>query len=35
MSGKFGDWLFGKWGPLEKAAGEWIKDVIWPEGAFC
>ena len=35
MSGKFGDWLYGKWGPLEKAAGEWIKDVIWPEGAFC
>lgn len=35
MSGKFGNWLFGKWGPMERTAGEWIKDVIWPEGAFC
>ena len=35
MSKKLENWLFGKWGPLEKAAGEWIKDVIWPEGAFC
>lgn len=35
MSGKFGKWLFGKWGPLERSAGEWIKDVVWPEGAFC
>ena len=31
MSKKLENWLFGKWGPLEKAAGEWIKDVIWPE----
>lgn len=31
----FGRWLFGKWGPLEKQSLEWLKDVLWPEGAFC
>ena len=32
---KFDSWLFGKWGPLEKQSLEWLKDVLWPEGAFC
>ena len=31
----FGRWLFGKWGPLEKQSMEWLKDVLWPEGALC
>ena len=35
MSLKFGSWLFGKWGPLEKSLANWTKDVLWPEGAFC
>jgi len=35
MSSDFGKWLFGKWGPLEKQSLEWLKDVLWPEGAFC
>ncbi len=34
-SGKFESWLFGKWGPLEKSIGNWLKDVLWPEGALC
>ena len=34
-AGKFESWLFGKWGPLEKSIGNWIKDVLWPEGALC
>ena len=34
-SGRFESWLFGKWGPLEKSAADWVKDVLWPEGAFC
>ena len=34
-SRRFGEWLFGKWGPLEKQSLEWLKDVLWPEGAFC
>ena len=33
--GPFESWLFGKWGPLEKAATSWLQDVVWPEGAFC
>ena len=31
----FETWLFGKWGPLEKALARWGKDVIWPEDALC
>ena len=31
----FESWLFGKWGPLEKALAAWGRDVVWPEGAFC
>ncbi len=31
----FEKWLFGKWGPLEKALAGWTKDVLWPEGALC
>ena len=31
----FESWLFGKWGPMEKALADRIKDVVWPEGAFC
>lgn len=34
-AGKFESWLFGKWGTLEKSIGNWIKDVLWPEGALC
>ncbi|MBR3334685.1 MAG: ComF family protein [Clostridia bacterium] len=35
MSKKTDSLLFGKWGLLEKSAGKWIMDVLWPEGAFC
>ena len=31
----FEKWLFGKWGPLEKALAAWGRDVIWPENVFC
>ena len=31
----FESWLFGKWGPLEKAILARARDIIWPEGAFC
>lgn len=31
----FETWLFGKWGPLEKALLARAKEIIWPEGAFC
>ena len=31
----FESWLFGKWGPLEKAVIARLKEIIWPEGAFC
>ena len=34
-SGKLESWLFGKWGPLESSLAKWIRDVLWPEGAFC
>ena len=34
-SRKFEDWLFGKWGPLEKSLAAWTKDVVWPEEALC
>lgn len=29
------DWLFGRWGPVEKQLLSWTKDVLWPEGALC
>ena len=32
---KFESWLFGRWGLPEKALAGWIRDVLWPEGAFC
>ncbi len=31
----FESWLFGKWGPLEKAILSRIREIVWPEGAFC
>jgi predicted amidophosphoribosyltransferase len=31
----FESWLFGKWGPLETAVIARLKEIIWPEGAFC
>ena len=31
----FETWLFGKWGPLEKASAAWLRDVIWPGNMFC
>jgi len=31
----FESWLYGRWGPLEKALASRVKDMIWPEGAFC
>ncbi len=31
----FESWLFGKWGPLEKALLSRIREIVWPEGAFC
>ena len=31
----FEKWLFGKWGPLEKALAAWGRDVIWPENVLC
>lgn len=34
-SHQFESWLFGKWGPLEKSLANWIRDVLWPEDAFC
>ena len=31
----FENWLFGKWGLLEKAFAGRIREAVWPEGAFC
>ena len=31
----FESWLFGKWGLLEKALADRVKEMIWPEGVFC
>ncbi len=31
----FESWLFGKWGPLEKAILAKAREIIWPEGALC
>ena len=31
----FESWLFGKFGPAERAAANWLKDVVWPECALC
>ena len=31
----FSSWLFGRWGPLEKALAARVKEMIWPEGVFC
>ena len=33
--GAFESWLFGKWGPLGHAAALRIREMVWPEGAFC
>lgn len=33
--GRFESWIFGKWGPLEKALLSRAEDLIWPEGALC
>ena len=36
MSGKkLESWLFGKWGPLEKSLAGRVKDLLYPEDAFC
>lgn len=36
MSGlSFENWLFGKWGLLSRSLAAWLKEVIFPEGAFC
>ena len=35
MNSAFEQWLFGKWGRLFGPVSAWLKDVIWPEGAFC
>ena len=34
-SGRLENWLFGKWGLLEKTLMNWAKDILWPEGALC
>ena len=31
----FESWLFGKFGPAERAAAAWLRDAVWPEGALC
>ena len=31
----FENWLFGKWGFIERSLAAWLKDVVYPEGAFC
>ena len=31
----FDSWLFGKFGPAERAAAAWLRDALWPEGALC
>lgn len=28
-------WLFGKFGPAERAAAAWLRDAVWPEGVLC
>ena len=32
---KFDAWLFGKFGPAERAAAAWLRDAVWPEVALC
>ena len=34
-AGAFEIWLFGKFGPAERAAADWLRDAVWPEGALC
>ena len=29
------NWLFGKWGVLERTFGAWLRDLVYPEGALC
>lgn len=31
----FESWLFGKFGPAEHAAADWLRDAVWPECALC
>ena len=31
----FETWLFGRFGPVERAAAAWLRDTVWPEGALC
>ena len=36
MSSKaFETWLFGRWGGLTRTAAAFLRDAVWPEGAFC
>ena len=34
-AGAFREWLFGRWGPLEKVLASRILEIVWPEDAFC
>ena len=34
-AGAFENWLFGKFGPAERAAAGWLLGAVWPEGALC
>ena len=31
----FQAWLYGRWGPLGKSLGFWLREVVYPEGALC
>ena len=31
----FESWLFGRWGPAERAVLAFLRDTVWPDGAFC
>lgn len=33
--GALESWIFGKFGPAERAAAAWLMDAVWPEGALC
>ena len=35
MSKILTSWLFGKFGPAERAFASWLRDAVWPEGALC
>ena len=31
----FESWLFGRFGPAERAVTAWLRDAVWPETALC